>query len=81
MKRRQPRAGSAAYSMGLAIPFLITAAAITQSQDALNRMKRVLPAIEAMAGTILVATGLVVATDTFTRAAGFFYQYVKAPSL
>lgn len=69
------------YSMGLAIPFLITAAAVTQTLGALNRIKRYLPAIEATSGAILVATGLIVATDQFTRIAGFFYQYVKPPSL
>jgi cytochrome c-type biogenesis protein len=69
------------YSMGLEIPFLITAAAITQSLGALNRIKRFLPAIEATSGAVLVATGIVVATDQFTRIAGFFYQYVKPPSL
>lgn len=69
------------YSMGLAIPFLITAAAITQSLGALNRIKRYLPVIEATSGAVLVATGIVVATDQFTRIAGFFYQYVKPPSL
>jgi len=69
------------YSMGLAIPFLITAAAITQSLAALGRIKRYLPVIEATSGAILVATGIIVATDQFTRVAGFFYQYVKPPSL
>jgi cytochrome c-type biogenesis protein len=69
------------YSMGLAIPFLITAAAITQSLNFLNRIKRFLPAIEIGSGAILVATGIVVASDQFTRIAGFFYQYVKPPSL
>jgi cytochrome c-type biogenesis protein len=69
------------YSMGLAIPFLITAAAITQSLAFLNRIKRFLPAIETGSGAILVATGIVVASDQFTRIAGFFYQYVKPPSL
>jgi cytochrome c-type biogenesis protein len=69
------------YSMGLALPFLITALAITQSLGALNRVKRYLPAIEATSGAVLVATGIVVATDQFTRIAGFFYQYVKPPSL
>jgi len=69
------------YSLGLAIPFLIVAAFITQSLGALGRLKRFLPVIEATSGAILVATGLVVATDQFTRIAGFFYQYVKAPSL
>jgi cytochrome c-type biogenesis protein len=69
------------YSMGLAIPFLITALAITQSLAALNRIKRYLPIIEFVAGLLLVLTGLVLVTDTFTRVAGFFYQFVKPPSL
>jgi cytochrome c-type biogenesis protein len=69
------------YSMGLAIPFLITAAAITQSLGALNRIKRYLPVIESVSGAVLVATGIVVATDQFTRITGFFYQYVKPPAL
>lgn len=69
------------YSMGLAIPFLITAAAITQSLGVLNRIKRFLPVVEATSGAVLVATGVIVATDQFTRIAGFFYQYVKPPSL
>jgi cytochrome c-type biogenesis protein len=69
------------YSMGLAIPFLIVAAAITQSLNALNRIKRFLPAIEATSGAILVATGLVLVTGNFLRVAGFFYQFVKPPSL
>jgi len=69
------------YSMGLAIPFLITAAAVTQSLGALNRIKRYLPVIETTSGAVLVATGLIVAFDQFTRVAGFFYQYVKPPSL
>jgi cytochrome c-type biogenesis protein len=69
------------YSLGLAIPFLIMAAAITQSLAALNRIKRFLPVIEATAGGVLVATGLVLVTNSFVRIAGFFYQFVKPPSL
>jgi cytochrome c-type biogenesis protein len=69
------------YSLGLAVPFLITAAAITQSLGALNRIKRYLPMIEAAAGVVLVATGLVLATNSFTHVAGIFYQYVKPPSI
>ena len=69
------------YSAGLAVPFLVTAFAITEALGALERVKRFLPAIEATSGAVLVATGIVVATDQFTRVAGFFYQYVKPPSL
>jgi cytochrome c-type biogenesis protein len=69
------------YSMGLALPFFITAAAISQSLGALNRVKRYLGAIEVGAGAFLVATGVVLLTGTFGRVAGFFYQYVKPPSI
>jgi cytochrome c-type biogenesis protein len=69
------------YSMGLAVPFLITAAAITRALGALNRVKRYLGAIEIGAGAFLVATGVVLITGSFGRVAGFFYQYVKPPSL
>ncbi|GAC1659798.1 MAG: cytochrome c biogenesis protein CcdA [Candidatus Elarobacter sp.] len=67
------------YSMGLAVPFLITAAAITQALGALNRVKRYLGAIEIGAGAFLVATGLVIITGSFGRVAGFFYQFVPIP--
>ena len=69
------------YSMGLALPFFITAAAISRSLGALSRVKRYLGAIEIGAGAFLVATGVVLITGTFGRVAGFFYQYVKPPSL
>jgi cytochrome c-type biogenesis protein len=69
------------YSMGLAVPLLLTAAAITQALSALNRVKRYLGAIEIGAGIFLILTGLVIITGSFGRVAGFFYQYVKPPSL
>ncbi len=68
------------YSMGLAIPFLLTAAAITQALGILNRIKRYLNAIEIGAGAFLVATGLVLVTGSFVRVAGFFYQYLNIKS-
>jgi cytochrome c-type biogenesis protein len=69
------------YSMGLAIPFLITAAAITSALGVLGRIKPWLPRIEAGAGAFLIATGIVLVTDSFTRVAGFFYQFVQPPGL
>ena len=69
------------YSMGLAVPLLITAAAITQALTALNRIKRYLGAIEVSAGVLLILAGLVIVSGSFGRVAGFFYQYVKPPSL
>ncbi|HEY0798732.1 MAG TPA: cytochrome c biogenesis protein CcdA [Candidatus Baltobacteraceae bacterium] len=69
------------YSLGLAIPFLIVAAAFAQSLALLNRIKGALRAIEAVSGVVLIATGIVLATDSFTRIAGIFYQYVRPPGL
>jgi cytochrome c-type biogenesis protein len=69
------------YSLGLAIPFLATAAAITSMLGALNKIKPWLPRIEAGAGAFLIATGVVLVTGSFWRVAGFFYQYVRPPSL
>ena len=69
------------YSLGLAVPFLLTAAAISRALGALNKIKRYLGAIEITAGAFLVATGIVLLTGSFTRIAGWFYQYVSPPSL
>jgi cytochrome c-type biogenesis protein len=69
------------YSMGLALPFFCVAAGISRAMGALNRIKRYLGAIEMGAGAFLVATGVVLVTGSFGRVAGFFYQYVKPPSL
>jgi cytochrome c-type biogenesis protein len=69
------------YSLGLAVPFLLTAAAVTRALGALNRIKRYLGAIEMAAGAFLIATGVVLMTGSFTRIAGWFYQYVNVPTL
>jgi cytochrome c-type biogenesis protein len=63
------------------VPFLITAAAITQALGALNRVKRYLGAIEIGAGAFLVATGLVLVTGSFGRVASFMNQHFPLPSL
>ena len=69
------------YSMGLAVPFLVTAAAIGVVLPALARIRRVLPAIEIAAGVFMVLTGLVLVTNSFLRIAGFFYQFVPQPKI
>lgn len=70
-----------AYSLGLAVPFLITAAAIGAVLPALNRIKRFLPAIEFGAGAFLIVVGLVLVNDAFLNVAGWFYQFVPQPKL
>jgi len=79
---RQPAEGAAlllVYSIGLGLGFLVAAAALTQSLKFMQRIKRFLPAIETTSGAILVATGIVLATGSFTKFQGFFNQYIKVP--
>lgn len=71
----------AVYSLGLAIPFLIAAAAISFSLGLMNRIKRFLMPIEFAAGALLVATGFVAFFGLFSRVASFFSQYIPTPSL
>ena len=51
------------YSMGLAIPFLLTAAAITQALALLNRIKRYLRRDRDRRRSVPVAIGIVLVTD------------------
>ena len=70
-----------AYSMGLAVPFFLTALAINFVLPMLNKIKRFLPVIEISSGAILVGAGIILVTGSFLRIAGWFYQFVKPPSL
>jgi cytochrome c-type biogenesis protein len=69
------------YSLGLALPFLIAAAAISFSLGLMNRIKRFLTPIEVGAGALLVATGFVAFFGWFSKVASFFSQYLPTPSL
>lgn len=69
------------YSLGLAVPFIVAAAAIGLVLPLLNRIKPWLRAIEFGAGAFLIAVGLVLVNDAFLNIAGWFYQFVPQPSL
>jgi len=70
-----------AYSLGLAVPFFLTAVGIGAVLPVLNRIKRFLPAIECCAGIFLIAVGLVLVNNAFYTVAGWFYQFVPTPNL
>src|SRR5690348_17315869 len=69
------------YSMGLAVPFIVTALAIGTALPAPNRIKRFLPAIEMAAGVFMILTGVVLVNNWFLRVAGWFYSFVPQPKL
>jgi len=60
------------YSLGLAIPFFLTAIALNSFLGFFSWLKRHYRAIEYASGALLVVVGLMVITNQFTRLAGYF---------
>ena len=55
------------YSVGLAIPFLLSALALDRFLRAFQRFRRFLPAVQVASGVLLVILGLLLVTGTFAR--------------
>jgi cytochrome c-type biogenesis protein len=66
------------YSMGLAIPFFLTAFALDRALPIFKRVKRFLPAIEFVAGLFVIAMGLVLVTNKWLWFTGQIYQNFPA---
>ncbi|MGH7500311.1 MAG: cytochrome c biogenesis CcdA family protein [Longimicrobiales bacterium] len=66
------------YSMGLAVPFLIAAAATSSFLGASQRLRGMIPVIERASGALLVAVGLLLVTGTFTALSAFFARFTPA---
>lgn len=66
------------YSIGLGIPFLLTAIALQWVLPLFHRIKRFLPAIEIGAGIIVIGMGFVLLTNSFVRFTGWLYQTFPA---
>lgn len=69
------------YCLGLAVPFLATAAAVGAVLPLLRRIRPTLRAIEFGSGAFLIVVGLVLVNDAFLNVAGWFYQFVPQPKL
>ena len=54
------------YSLGLAIPFLISALALDWFLGAFSRIRRFLPMVEKASGVLLIAVGVLLLTGSFT---------------
>jgi cytochrome c-type biogenesis protein len=57
----------AAYSLGLGIPFLLTALALDQAQGVLRRLQKNMRTIEAVSGTLLILIGVLVFSGQLQR--------------
>jgi cytochrome c-type biogenesis protein len=61
----------AAYSAGLALPFLLAAAAVESFLEWFQRFRRFLPWVMRITGALLIGVGLLLVTGEFTRLAGW----------
>ena len=64
----------AAYSAGLALPFLLAAVAIESFFGWFQRFRRFLPWVMRVSGVLLVLVGMLLLTGEFTRLAGWLQR-------
>jgi len=62
----------AIYSAGLAVPFLLTALGLSQFLKFYARFRRYLQAVEVASGALLIAIGVLMATNKLTVLSGYF---------
>lgn len=62
------------YSLGLAVPFLVSALALERFLEAFERFRRFLPAVQKAAGGLLVVLGVLLVSGTFTVISTYLYQ-------
>ncbi|HAA81152.1 MAG TPA: cytochrome c biogenesis protein CcdA, partial [Thermoanaerobacter sp.] len=62
-----------AYSMGLGIPFIITALLIDKFKSMYKRINKILPYIEVISGVILIIFGVLLYFNMLIKISGYFY--------
>jgi cytochrome c-type biogenesis protein len=65
----------AVYSLGLAIPFLISALALDWFLRVFKRFRRWIPLVEKASGVLLILLGLLLMTGTFTILSGWLTRF------
>ncbi|MGH7422469.1 MAG: cytochrome c biogenesis protein CcdA, partial [Candidatus Methylomirabilales bacterium] len=65
----------AAYSAGLAVPFLLSALLFSRFLRFSNRFKRLLPWVSRVSGVFLILVGLLLLTDYFTLLSTFALRF------
>jgi len=64
-----------AYSLGLAVPFLLSAVAVERFLDFFTKMKRQMGWITRTSGVLMIAIGILMVTNYFTVLASILNQY------
>ena len=63
------------YSMGLAVPFLLSTLAVDVFLRAFQRFRHLLPAIQVTSGVLLIAIGLMLVTGSFTVLSTYLIRF------
>ncbi len=63
------------YSLGLGIPFFLTAVSINKFFTVFNRIKKHFHTIEVVGGVMLIAVGILMITNYLTIIAGYFSKW------
>ncbi len=63
------------YSMGLAVPFLLSTLAVDAFLRSFRRFRRLLPAVQVAAGVLLIAIGTMLVTGTFAVLASYLVRF------
>ena len=65
-----------AYSAGLAVPFLLAAVALPSMKPVLDWLRRHHGAVQVVSGVFIMAIGVLIFTDAFTRIASLFTFFI-----
>ena len=63
------------YSLGLAVPFLLSALALDGFLRTFGRFRRFLPVLQILSGILLVILGLLLLTGTFSALTGYLSRF------
>jgi cytochrome c-type biogenesis protein len=67
-----------AYSLGLAIPFMLTSLGINSFLKHFQRLKRHMRMVSLVTGLLLIATGLLIFFNSFAIISGYFNKFLPA---
>lgn len=67
-----------AYSLGLAVPFLLAALALDQFLHTFQRFRRFIPVLEKASGALLIALGVLLVSGQFTILSGWLANLTPA---
>jgi cytochrome c-type biogenesis protein len=65
-----------AYAAGIGIPFLLAALGLASSPGLAERLRRIGPTLERVAGVLLVVLGVLLATNTYVHLTSYLARFV-----